>query len=200
MQFKFANCNRVLKRCYFSGHYSLAGRVWRGCYWRFKHPRWWRLSPLAREEGWIGGVAWPSVLEEVVLLPTLGGAPASTELGGAIVSEMVSSAWCGATSFESASWPSFAPVARRWLEVAAGGVEGSAGCGCCLDVEAAASGWWAWRGAPWRVVSRWASCGGDDELQGGLGHFVLVDRLLRLRYGWTPWYVANVSIIFDAPC
>jgi hypothetical protein len=32
-------------------------------------------------------------------------------------------------------------------------------------------------------VPRWSKCGGDDELQCGLGYFVLVDRLQRLGYG-----------------
>jgi hypothetical protein len=41
MQFKFANCNRVLKHCYFSGHYSWTG-IWIGI-----NAKKWEMIPTA---------------------------------------------------------------------------------------------------------------------------------------------------------
>jgi hypothetical protein len=115
---------------------------------------------LLVKAAWHGGtVRWPD-LEEAVLLPILGGAPASIELAR-LSTELVSSAWGGATIFGSSGWPPSAPVVRWWLEVPAGGVEASNGLGCSKDVGTASPRWWAWREAPWCVVPRWASCSGD---------------------------------------
>jgi hypothetical protein len=74
------------------------------------------------------------------------------ELRGALVSELVSSAWCGATGFGSLGYQPHVSVVRWWLEVAAGG--GEIGVGGYVDVMAATLDWWTWRGAPWRVVPR----------------------------------------------
>jgi hypothetical protein len=77
-------------------------------------------------------------LDVVVLLPILGSALASMELGGALGSKLVSSAWCSATDFGSSGYPPPVSVVRLWLEMAAGG--GEIGIGY---VRAAAPGWWA---------------------------------------------------------
>jgi hypothetical protein len=60
-------------------------------------PEMWATEPLAHE----GGVVRSSVLAagfggRGACCPCLGGALASMELGGAVVPELVSSAWCGA--------------------------------------------------------------------------------------------------------
>jgi hypothetical protein len=62
-------------------------------------------------------------LDVVMLLPFLGGAPVSMELGVPLVSELVSSAWCGAAGFGPSSYPPPDLVVRWWLEMAAGGGE-----------------------------------------------------------------------------
>jgi hypothetical protein len=88
---------------------------------------------LLVREARLGGTSRRPGSEEVVLLPILGGAPAGMELGG-LSSELVSSAWCGATIFGSSGWPPSAPVVRWWLEAAAGGMEVSDDFGGSLDI------------------------------------------------------------------
>jgi hypothetical protein len=59
-------------------------------------------------DGWLVGAQRPGAvdLDAVALLPILGSAPASMEMGGPLVPELMSSTWCGATGFGSSSYPS----------------------------------------------------------------------------------------------
>jgi hypothetical protein len=64
---------------------------------------------------WLAGEARRLDLDVVVLLSILGSALASMELRGALVSKLVSFAWCGATGFGSSGYPPPVPVVQWWL-------------------------------------------------------------------------------------
>jgi hypothetical protein len=106
-------------------------------------------------------------------------------------SELVSSAWCGATISWSSGWPPSALVARWWLEVAAGGVEADDGSGCSLDVKAAAPRWWVWR-AVWTSGQRRRDGGRGEEHLGVWCHIRLraaATTSCKVGLATSPWWI-----------